>query len=67
MDQRTNSPAWAPWWIYVVVIVGANLLKQQLLQDQPVALNLAVTVVLVVVLFGLVTITFRALAGRRES
>ncbi len=67
MDQRTNSPAWAPWWIYVVVIVGANLLKQQLLQDQPVALNVAVTVVLVVVLFGLVTITFRALAGRRES
>ena len=67
MDQRTNSPAWAPWWIYVVVIVGANLLKQQLLQDQPVALNVAVTVLLVVVLFGLVTVSYRALAGPRES
>ncbi len=67
MDQRTNSPVWAPWWIYVVAIIGTNLLKQQLLRDQPVALNVAVTAVLVVAVVGLVTIAYRALATTKGS
>jgi hypothetical protein len=46
---------WAPWWVYVAVLVPANALKQVALGDAPVALNVAVTLVLVAV--GVVAIT----------
>ncbi len=40
-DLRTNVPGlrpdersrWAPWWVYALVVVPANLAKEQLLPD----------------------------------
>jgi len=64
-DERKDGK-WAPWWIYVIVIVGCNLLKQQLLNGYPAALNIAVTVVLVAGLFVGITAVYRSVFGANQ-
>lgn len=56
-QQRTRNATgrWAPWWVYVVVLVPANALKQFALGDAPVAVNVAATLALVAA--GVVGIT----------
>jgi hypothetical protein len=62
MTNTEQKPRrWAPWWAYVVPIIGANLLKQQALGDAPVAVNVAVTVALVAVLVAAITAGYRLL------
>jgi hypothetical protein len=56
---------WAPWWVYLVIIVGANSLRRAALPDGStptvrVALALAVSAVL----FVIITTTYRAVARR---
>ncbi|WP_133851383.1 hypothetical protein [Labedaea rhizosphaerae] len=56
---------WAPWWVYVVVIVGCNFAKQRLIEDRvPGAANVAITVVMVAVLVAAITAIHRARPGR---
>ena len=35
-QTRNETGRWAPWWVYVVVLVPANALKQFALGDAPV-------------------------------
>jgi hypothetical protein len=58
MTEKTQQRAasrWAPWWVYVVVLVPANAIKQYALGDAPVAVNVAATLALVAA--GVVVIT----------
>ena len=54
-QTRNETGRWAPWWVYVVVLVPANALKQFALGDAPVAVNVAATLALVAA--GVVGIT----------
>ncbi|MEU7946309.1 hypothetical protein AB0C50_16670 [Micromonospora taraxaci] len=57
-EERQNGK-WAPWWIYVPVILGSNYVKQYLVQDLPVVVNAAFTLVLVGALFLIITVVYR--------
>ena len=45
---------WAPWWVYLIAIVGSNMIKQQFMDGVAVPVNVGVTgvVVALVVLVG---------------
>ncbi|RZT88661.1 hypothetical protein EV383_5605 [Pseudonocardia sediminis] len=51
---------WAPWYVYLVAIVGSNLLKQQFMEGVAAPVNVGITVVLVVLVVALVTWVWRA-------
>jgi RsiW-degrading membrane proteinase PrsW (M82 family) len=57
---------WAPWYVYVVFIVGGNFIKQRFLENTPVAVNVVVTVVLIGGLFLLITAVYRSFFARRR-
>jgi hypothetical protein len=68
-ELQTNSAArgteqsnrFAPWWIYAVVIVPANLAKEQLLSaDASWLLRGALTAAIVLVGIAVVTTLYRA-------
>ena len=59
-----NPRRWAPWWVYVVVLVPANLLKQAALGAAPVAVNVALTAALVAIGVTAITAMYRGLNGR---
>jgi hypothetical protein len=60
MGNAKTAGKWAPWWSYVVIIAGCNLGKQQLLAGRvsDVA-NVAITVVMVAILFAAITAVYR--------
>ncbi|MFF0153569.1 hypothetical protein [Micromonospora sp. NPDC005203] len=57
--KEERNGKWAPWWVYLCVILGGNYVKQYLVQDLPVVVNAAITVVLVGMLFVVVTALYR--------
>jgi hypothetical protein len=63
--RSVDEPSgFAPWWIYVLVIVPANLAKEQLLSaDAALPLRAALTAAIVVAGIAVVTALHRA---RRE-
>lgn len=65
--MKEKDHKWAPWYVYLVVIVVSNQAKQKLVEDLPVAANVAITVVLVAGLFFVVTAIYRMVrsTGRR--
>ncbi|CAO5150459.1 conserved hypothetical protein [Frankia sp. AiPs1] len=62
-NQQPTDGRWAPWYVYVVIIVGANLAKQKLIEDFPVVANAAITLALVGVLFLLITAVYRSISS----
>jgi hypothetical protein len=61
MSRIRGRNAWAPWWVYVLVIVPANLVKEQLLPDDIAWFARGVsTAAVVVVGIALVTALYRA-------
>ena len=50
---------WAPWWIYVLAIVPANLVKEQFLADADWWLRTALTATIVLGGIALVTAIYR--------
>ncbi|MQA05520.1 MAG: hypothetical protein GEV07_23305 [Streptosporangiales bacterium] len=59
---------WAPWWVYVVIVVGANLGKQQLLPpDANWAVNAATTAATIAGTIALITVVYRAVIARRTD
>jgi hypothetical protein len=64
MGRKNQSDGrWAPWWLYVVIIVGSNYVKQYFVQDWPVIINAAITLVLVGALFLGITAVYRSIHG----
>ncbi|MFG1842578.1 hypothetical protein ACLQ29_21835 [Micromonospora sp. DT228] len=61
--KEEQNGRWAPWWVYLCVILGSNYVKQYLVQDLPVAVNAAITVVLVGTLFVVITAVYRGVRG----
>jgi hypothetical protein len=57
--KRQTDGRWAPWWVYVVIIVPANYVKQYVVEDWPVGANVAITLVLVGLLFFGITAVYR--------
>jgi hypothetical protein len=66
-DRRTTSSRWAPWWIYVIVAIAGNQVKQQLVPDDtPLALMVLITAATVAALLALVTSIYRAMASPHD-
>jgi hypothetical protein len=68
MDKQTYERRWAPWWIYLIVLLGANYLRQLVMPFGTIPEWAVVLVVLAgsVVLFGVVTVTYRAVRDTRR-
>ncbi len=65
--QPSTSTRWAPWWAYLVIIVGANYLWRAVLPDAGTpALRLVVALTVSAVLFVVITVIYRAVV-RAES
>ena len=67
-QQRRPQAAttkWAPWWVYLVIIVGANYLRRAALPDASTpALRVALALAVSAALFVIITIAYRAVARR---
>ena len=65
-DQRQSEHprtggTWAPWWIYLAVIVSANYLRRAVLPESSVhAPDVLVAITFSVLLFAVITIAYRA-------
>lgn len=65
MSEKSDGK-WAPWWIYVGLIIGCNLGKQALIGGKvPDAANVAITVVMVAILIFGITAIYRAVTPSR--
>lgn len=58
---RPQEPRWAPWWVYLIVLLGANYLRASLLPGDvfPTAVTVAIAAAQAAVLFTIVTIVWR--------
>ncbi|MCA2228797.1 hypothetical protein [Nonomuraea aurantiaca] len=62
-----NDRKWAPWYIYVVLIIGGNYVKQRFLEDAPVVINVIATVIVAAAIFVVITAVYRSIfTGRRR-
>jgi hypothetical protein len=66
-QQHRAAPAattkWAPWWVYLVLIVGANYLRRAALPDGSThTLRVALALAVSAALFVIITIAYRVLA-----
>ena len=61
-NKTSGSGRWAPWWVYVIVLVPANYAKQAMLGDGPVAINVAATLALIAVGVVIITALYRSFA-----
>ena len=60
-EQSKTSQRWAPWWLYLVVIVPANYLRRVVLPESSVpAPDVMVALVFSALLFAAITIVYRA-------
>lgn len=66
-EGKVNDGRWAPWWVYVVLIVGSNLIKQYFIGGKvsDVA-NVAITVAMVGVLIVVITAVYRSMFATRR-
>ncbi|MFJ6671335.1 hypothetical protein ACIQMJ_09545 [Actinosynnema sp. NPDC091369] len=66
-DGKADDGRWAPWWVYVVLIVGCNLIKQYFIGGKvsDVA-NVAITVAMVGALIFAITAVYRSMVATRR-
>jgi hypothetical protein len=65
-ETKVSTGRWAPWWVYIVMIVGANVAKQQLIGGRVSDIaNVAITLAMVGALVALITAAYRALQRSR--
>lgn len=62
-----SSQRWAPWWIYLIVLLGANYLRAALLPggSLPLPATVAIAVGQAAALFAIVTAIWRLMRRRR--
>ena len=67
-EQATTSTKWAPWWIYLVIIVGANYLRRAVVADGGApAVRVVVALAISAALFIVITVVYRANVRRDGS
>lgn len=64
-DTASNKPAtakWAPWWIYLIVLLGANYVRSYFLPggSMPLPVTAAIALGQAALLFLIVTALWRA-------
>jgi hypothetical protein len=58
--RATTSTRWAPWWVYLVIIIGANYLRRAVLPDGSTpALRVVLALAVSAILFVVITIAYR--------
>lgn len=63
--SEAEEKKWAPWWVYVVLIIAASLGVRQLIPaDAGIALNAGGTLVAIGGTYWLITVVYRSLARR---
>ncbi|MFE2752942.1 hypothetical protein ACFXGA_13190 [Actinosynnema sp. NPDC059335] len=66
-EGKVNDGRWAPWWVYVVLIVGANLIKQYFIGGKVSdVVNVAITVAMVGALIFVITAVYRSMFATRR-
>jgi hypothetical protein len=68
VGRSTRPPRWAPWWVYLVTILGTNYLRQ-LIMPAGVVPEWAVVVVAVAqssIVFAIITVGYRAASHRSD-
>uniref|UniRef100_UPI003F497C4D hypothetical protein n=1 Tax=Nonomuraea bangladeshensis TaxID=404385 RepID=UPI003F497C4D len=63
---KESDRRWAPWYIYLVLIIGGNYIKQGFLEDAPVYVNVIATVIVAATVFALVTMVYRSVFTGRQ-
>jgi hypothetical protein len=63
--QATTSTKWAPWWAYLVIIVGANYLRRAIVTEGggP-AVGIIVALAVAAAVFIVITVVYRAIVRR---
>ncbi|SDP70096.1 hypothetical protein SAMN04487905_107179 [Actinopolyspora xinjiangensis] len=66
IGETATRGRWAPWWTYVLPIVGVNQLRQLILPfgTVPEWADVVIAVLVAAACFALVTLVYRAGAGR---
>lgn len=60
-EGQDTAARWAPWWVYLVIIIGANYLRKAALPEGSVpALRVTLALALSAVLFAVITVVYRA-------
>ncbi len=60
-EQATTPTKWAPWWIYLVIIVGVNYLRRAVVADGGApAVRIVVAFAFSATLFIVITVVYRA-------
>jgi hypothetical protein len=60
-EQATTSTRLAPWWLYLVIIVGANHLRRAVVADWGgTAVRVVVALAFAAALFIIITVIYRA-------
>jgi hypothetical protein len=59
--RPVTTGRWAPWWLYLVTIVGANYLRRTALPESSVtALRVVLALAFSAMLFAAITVVYRA-------
>lgn len=60
--QQTSSHKWAPWWIYLIVLLGANYLRSYFIPGSSLPLPVIAVIAIgqAALLFVIVTAIWRA-------
>ncbi len=67
-ERAMTSTKWAPWWVYLVIIVGANSLRRAVSADGGTpAVRVVVALAVSAALFIMITVIYRANARRDNS
>lgn len=66
LEQHREQSKWAPWWVYLIVILGANYLRQAIMPAGTVPEQAVVLIVaaISVALFVIITAVHRATRRR---
>ncbi|SFT55786.1 hypothetical protein SAMN04487904_103419 [Actinopolyspora lacussalsi subsp. righensis] len=66
IDETVPRGRWAPWWMYVLLIVGANQLRQLILPfgTVPEWADVVIAALVAAICFALITLVYRAGADR---
>jgi hypothetical protein len=62
---ETHRPPWAPWWLYLLLIIGANYLVRAMLPDDvSAAPRVVIALAVAAIVFATITIAYRSIARR---